>query len=155
VSNKEGMFSKEGGHESREKISVSFGPNFFFCCRRPYCTDPYSLYGFGTKIKVASSMDFKADFIFLFIFLGRMEESIKLTMGIENEVWRWLYNSTILAWKMRQISVGQIWCCEVFSLAGNVVFLLFCTFLNHNNKISLSLIRFPHIGVFPGICLNF
>jgi hypothetical protein len=51
--------------------------------------------------------------------------------------------------------VGQIWCCEVFSLAGNVVLLLFCTFLKLNNNISLSLIGFPHIGVFPGICLNF
>jgi hypothetical protein len=53
--------------------------------------------------------------------------------------------------------VGQIWCCEVFSLAGNVVLLLICTFLKLNNKISLSLslVGFPHIGVFPGICLNF
>jgi hypothetical protein len=50
--------------------------------------------------------------------------------------------------------VGQIWCCEVFSLAGNVVLLLICTFLKLNNK-SLSLVGFPHIGVFPGICLNF
>jgi hypothetical protein len=48
--------------------------------------------------------------------------------------------------------VGHIWCCEVFSLAGNVVLLLICIFLKHNNKISLSLIGFPHIGVFPGIC---
>jgi hypothetical protein len=46
--------------------------------------------------------------------------------------------------------VGQIWCCEVFSLAGNVDLLLFCTFLKHNNKISLSLSRWvsPHWG-FP------
>jgi hypothetical protein len=52
--------------------------------------------------------------------------------------------------------VGQIWCCEVFSLAGNVVLLLICTFLKLNNRsLSLSLVGFPHIGVFPGICLNF
>jgi hypothetical protein len=43
--------------------------------------------------------------------------------------------------------VGQIWCCEVFSLAGNVDLLLFCTFLKHNNKISLSLsLGFPTLG---------
>jgi hypothetical protein len=29
VSSKEGTFSKEGGHESREKISMSFGPKYF------------------------------------------------------------------------------------------------------------------------------
>jgi hypothetical protein len=53
----------------------------------------------------------------------------------------------VLAWKMRQISVGQIWCCEVFSLARNVDLLLFCTFLKHNNKISLSLsLGFPTLG---------
>ena len=45
--------------------------------------------------------------------------------------------------------MGQFWCCELFSLAGNVILLLFCTFLKHNNKISLSIIGFPHIGVFP------
>jgi hypothetical protein len=56
---------------------------------------------------------------------------------------------------MGYISVGHIWCCEVSSLARNVVLLLICTFLKHNNKISLALIGFPHIRVFPGICLNF
>jgi hypothetical protein len=47
--------------------------------------------------------------------------------------------------------VGQIWCCEVFSLARNVVLLLISTFLKLNNKsISLSLSRWvsPHWG-FP------
>jgi hypothetical protein len=29
VSNKEGMFFKERGHESQEKISVNFWPKFF------------------------------------------------------------------------------------------------------------------------------
>jgi hypothetical protein len=42
--------------------------------------------------------------------------------------------------------VGQIWCCEVFSLAGNVILLLICTFLKLNNRsISLSL-GFPTLG---------
>jgi hypothetical protein len=50
--------------------------------------------------------------------------------------------------------VGLFWCCEVFSLAGNVYLLLFCTFLKLNNNISLSLVGFPHIGVFPSFCLN-
>jgi hypothetical protein len=30
VSNKDGMFSKERGHNSREKVSVSFKPKYFF-----------------------------------------------------------------------------------------------------------------------------
>jgi hypothetical protein len=40
-------------------------------------------------------------------------------------------------------------CFEVFSLAGNVDLLLFCTFLKHNNKISFSLslsLGFPTLG---------
>jgi hypothetical protein len=44
--------------------------------------------------------------------------------------------------------MGQIWCCEVFSLDGNVVLLLICTFLKHNNKISLSHWVSPYWG-FP------
>jgi hypothetical protein len=52
--------------------------------------------------------------------------------------------------------MGQFWCCEVFSLAVNVVFLLICTFPKHNNKISLSLSLFSlSCWVFPSICLNF
>jgi hypothetical protein len=65
------------------------------------------------------------------------------------------YNSTDLAWISRQNLVGLFWCCEIFSLNGNVYFLLFYTFLKMNNNISLSLVGFPHIGVFPDICLNF
>jgi hypothetical protein len=42
-------------------------------------------------------------------------------MGMENEVRKRLYNNTVLARKTRQIYVGQIWCYEVFSLAGNVI----------------------------------
>jgi hypothetical protein len=68
-------------------------------------------------------------------------------MGMENEVQKRLDSGTVLAQKTRHISVGQIWCCEVFSLAGNVDLLLFCTFLKHNNKISLSLsLGFPILG---------
>jgi hypothetical protein len=46
--------------------------------------------------------------------------------------------------------VGQFCVVSGFLLAGNVLLLLICTFLKLNNK-SLSLIGFPHIGVFPGI----
>ena len=77
-----------------------------------------------------------------------MEQSVQLTVGMENEVRKRLDSGTVLAWKTRQIYVGQIWCCEVFSLAGNVVLLLICTFLKHNNKISLSHWVSPHWG-FP------
>jgi hypothetical protein len=84
-----------------------------------------------------------------------MEQSVQLTVGTENEVQSRSYNSTDLAHFSRQNLVGLFWCCEVFSLAGNVYLLLFCTFLKLNNNISLSLVGFPHIGVFPGICLNF
>jgi hypothetical protein len=30
VSSKEGTFSKEGGHKSQEKFSMSFGPKYFY-----------------------------------------------------------------------------------------------------------------------------
>jgi hypothetical protein len=68
---------------------------------------------------------------------------------MENEVWKRQDSGTILARKTGQISVGPIWCCEVFSLAGNVILLMICTFLTLNNK-SLSLSRWvsPHWG-FP------
>jgi hypothetical protein len=69
-------------------------------------------------------------------------------MGMKNEVRRWSYSGTVLARKTGEISVGQIWCCAIFSLAGNVDLLLFCTFLKHNNKISLSRWVSPHWG-FP------
>jgi hypothetical protein len=92
---------------------------------------------------------------FWWLFLGHTEQSVQLNAGTENEVRRRPYNSTVLAQKTRQIFVGQIWCCEVFSLAGNVVLLLFCTFLKLSNNISLSLVCFSHIGIVPGICLNF
>jgi hypothetical protein len=47
VSSKEGTYFEEGGHDSREKISVNFWPKYFFYCGRPYYTDPYSPYVFG------------------------------------------------------------------------------------------------------------
>jgi hypothetical protein len=102
-----------------------------------------------------SVTDFEADFNFLFVVYGAYGIVCTTNCGHEKRGKRRLYNSTVLAQKMRQISVGQIWCCEVFSLAGNVGLLLFCTFLKHNKYICLSLVGFPHIGVFPGICLNF
>jgi hypothetical protein len=55
---------------------VSFGPKKNLCCGRSYYTDPYNPYdyalpyGFGTKIEVALSTDFKVDFNFMFIVLG-------------------------------------------------------------------------------------
>jgi hypothetical protein len=60
VRNKEAMFSKERGHNSRETKIVSFYAKIFFCCGRSYCMDPYSpydyvqsiqLYGFGMEIE--------------------------------------------------------------------------------------------------------
>jgi hypothetical protein len=82
--------------------------------------------------------------------LGRTEQSVQVTMGTENDVWKRSDNGTILARKTWQIFVGQILCCEVFSLVGNVILLLICTFLKHNNEISLSLSHWvsPHWG-FP------
>jgi hypothetical protein len=93
---------------------------------------------------------------FRWLFLGHTKQSVQWTVGTKNEVRKRQGSGTVLAQKMRQIYVGQIWCCEVFSLVGNVVLLLICTLLKLNNKsLSLSLVGFPHIRVFPGICLNF
>jgi hypothetical protein len=112
--------------------------------------DPYSLYGFGMEIEAFQARFFRRISKFLWLFLGCIEQSVQLTVGTKNEVRRRPYNSTVLARKMRQIYVGQIWCYEVFSLVGNVVLLLFCTFLKLNNNISLSLSHWvsPHWG-FP------
>jgi hypothetical protein len=74
-----------------------------------------------------------------------MEQSVQQTVGTENEVWKRLDSIIVLARKTREIYVGQIWCCEVFSLARNVVLLLICTFLKLNNKsLSLSCWVSPH-----------
>jgi hypothetical protein len=129
---------------------VNFLAEIFSCCGRPYCTDPYSPcspYGFGSENRGNFGTIFEAVSRFLWLFLGRTEHSVHVTVGKENEVRKRPDSGTVLAQKTRQISVGQIWCCEVFSLAGNVVLLLICTFLKHNNKISLSLsLGFPTLG---------
>jgi hypothetical protein len=101
----------------------------------------------GTEIEAIFGTVFEAVSRFLWLFLGRTKQSIQVTVGTENEVRKRSDNDTVLERKTRQISVGQIWCCEVFSLVGNVDLLLFCTFLKHNNKISLSLsLGFPTLG---------
>jgi hypothetical protein len=101
-------------------------------------------------------MFFEADCL---LFLGHTEQSIQQIVGTVFEELPFLggsYSSTDLARKSRQNLVGLFWCCELFSLAGNVYLLLFYTFLKLNNNISLSLsLEFPCIGVFPGFCLNF
>jgi hypothetical protein len=64
VSSKEGMFSKEGGHDSREKKLCEFLAEIFFCCGRSYCTDPYDsvqLYEFGHENRCISGMIFEVD----------------------------------------------------------------------------------------------
>jgi hypothetical protein len=94
-------------------------------------------YGFGMEIEAFQAQFSRGISEFLWLFLGRTKQSVKLTVGMENEVRRRSYSNTILAWKTRQIYVGQIWCREVLSLAGNVILLLICTFLKLNN-ISLS-----------------
>ena len=125
-----------------------FWASYFFAmggCAVRVCTT----YEFGTKIEAFRAQFSKRISKFWWLFMGRTEQSVQLTVCMENEVQRRSYNNTVLARKTRQISVGQIWCCEVFSLAGNVVLLLICTFLKLNNK-SLSLSHWvsPHWG-FP------
>jgi hypothetical protein len=50
----------------------------FFCYERPYCTDPYSPYGFGMKIKATLGMDFEVDFIFL-LAVSRQYGTVRTT----------------------------------------------------------------------------
>jgi hypothetical protein len=58
------------------KIFCDFWPNFFFCCGRPHCTDPYSLYdsvepyGFGMEIEVIFGTIFEAIFRFSMAVCG-------------------------------------------------------------------------------------
>jgi hypothetical protein len=92
---------------------------------------------------------FEADFRFFVVVWVVLEQSVQLTVGMEIEVQYSPYSSTDLAQKTRQNLVGLFWCCEVFSLAGNVYLLLFCTFLKLNNNISLSLLGLSHL--FSGI----
>jgi hypothetical protein len=104
-------------------------------------TISYSLY---IRTNLAQKLRQFSDFRWL--FLGHTKQSVQWTVGMKNEVRKRQDSGTILAWKMRQIFVGHIWCCEVFSLARNVVSLLICTFLKLNNKsLSLSL-GFPTLG---------
>jgi hypothetical protein len=42
VSNKEGMFFEESGHDSSRIFFCEFLAEIFFCCGRSYCMDPYS-----------------------------------------------------------------------------------------------------------------
>jgi hypothetical protein len=97
----------------------------FFCCGKLYCTDPYSLYRFGTKIEVIFGTDFEADFSFLFTVFGPYGIVHTVDCGNMKMRQKRSDNGTVLAWKTRQIFVGQFLCCEVFSLAGNVILLLF------------------------------
>jgi hypothetical protein len=52
---------------------VNFLLKYFFCCGRPYCTDPYSPYDSIQSIRIwhgnrgISGMDFEVDFCFLFV----------------------------------------------------------------------------------------
>jgi hypothetical protein len=159
VSIKEDMFSKEGGHKSQEKFSVIFGPSYFSAVEgrtvriRTVRTIPYSLYNcmdLAQKSRQIWAQFSRQISDFCSLFLGHTEQYVQLTVGMENEVWSRLYRSTVLAQKTRQNLVGLFWCCEVFSLAGNVYVLLFCTFLKLNNNLSLSLSHWvsPHWG-FP------
>jgi hypothetical protein len=78
-----------------------------------------------------------------------MEASVQFTVGMENEVRNRSYNNMDLACFSRQNLLGLFWCCEVFSLVGNVYLQLFCTFLKLNNIfVSLSHWVSPYWG-FP------
>jgi hypothetical protein len=76
VSSKEGTFSKEGGHESRENFSVSFGPKFFFLLWEAVLYGSYSSYDSVQSVRIwheieaALGTDFEADFSFLFTVSG-------------------------------------------------------------------------------------
>jgi hypothetical protein len=94
VSSKEGMFFEESGHDSREFFFCEFLAEIFFCCGRTYCTDPYNLYksiqsiqsyGFGTKIEKVWAQILRQISVFCSLFLGRTEQFVQLTMGMENE----------------------------------------------------------------------
>jgi hypothetical protein len=83
VSNKEGMFFEEGGHDSRE--FCEFLAEIFFCYGRSYCMDPYSPYDyvqsvqsyrFGIEIEVIFDTVFKAIFRFLVVVFGHTIQSV-------------------------------------------------------------------------------
>jgi hypothetical protein len=107
--------------------------------------DSVQSYGFGTKIKAFWARFSRQIFHFYSLFLGHTKQPVQWTIGTKNEVRRSSYNNTDLAHFSRQILVGLFWCCEVFSLAGNVYLFLFCNFLKLNNRsLSLSHCVSPH-----------
>jgi hypothetical protein len=78
------VFQRSRAQIPRKKVYV-FGPSYFFCYGRLYCTDPYSPYSrtnpynyvqsvqpyiFGTKIEASLGTNFEADFRFLFAISG-------------------------------------------------------------------------------------
>jgi hypothetical protein len=94
VSSKESTFSKEGGHKSQETFFSEFWAEMFFCCGRPYYTDPYSPYDsihlvqpyrFGMEIEAFQAQISRQIFVFCSLFLGRTKQSVQLTVGMENE----------------------------------------------------------------------
>jgi hypothetical protein len=119
-------------------------------------TIPYSPYRFGTEIKAVLGMVFEADFRFLFAVSGpygtvRTNDCWHRKRGMEEVVQQYRFDTFF------EIEfLGLFWCCEVFSLTGNVYLLLICTFLKLNNNISLSLSRWvsPHWG-FPWLLPKF
>jgi hypothetical protein len=73
VSSKEGTFSKELGHKSQEKFFCVFLAELFFCCGRPYCTDPYSPYStvrIWHKNRGSFGHGFRGRFQILFVVSG-------------------------------------------------------------------------------------
>jgi hypothetical protein len=75
VSSKDDTFSKERGHESREKFSTSFGPKYFLLWEAVlYRSVQFvQLCGFGMKIETFSGTVFEADFSFFVVVSGSYE----------------------------------------------------------------------------------
>jgi hypothetical protein len=89
VSSKEGMFFEESGHDSRENFSVNFWPKYFSAVggrtvriRTHSCTVQY---GFGMEIEKFWAWISRQISVFCSLFLGRTEQSVQLTVGMENE----------------------------------------------------------------------
>jgi hypothetical protein len=64
---------QQRGHVFRGKWAQFLRKNLvkiFFCCGRPYCTNPYSPYGFGTEIEAILGTVFKAIFRFSMVVFG-------------------------------------------------------------------------------------
>jgi len=144
-------FPRKESTNPKKKKFCDLWAELFFCYGRPYCTDSYSLYSHtdltwkSRRIRARISRQILDS---CSLFPGRMEQSVQLTVGTENEVQKRPYSNTDLARFLRQNLFGLFWCCEVFSLARNVYLLLFCNFLKLNKNISLSHCVSPHWG-FP------